>query len=220
MRDKNLADHIYESLRKDILELRIIPGEKLSEVQLAQKFSVSRAPVRDAISRLHQENFLIVKPQVGTMVMPVSLQKARDILQVRILLEPFAARLAVPNLVKEDLESLDFQFLRLGKAEEIGEKKKRLYEADSVLHNLLWERCGNAEIKNILDKYRGEIQRIRLSNAELANRLMPSEKEMREIYKALVARDSVRAGKAVLLHLKNIQKAVEKILKEEKKRSV
>lgn len=219
MRSKNLAEHIYESLRRDILELRIIPGEKLSEAQLARKFMVSRAPVRDAISRLHQENFLVVKPQVGTLVVPVSLQKAREILQVRILLEPHAARLAAACLSKEDLELLDYHFLRLGKAREVGEKKKRLYEADSVLHNVMWERCGNAEIKAILDKYSAEIQRIRLSNAELANRLLPSEKEMRDIYQALSAGDSAGSGRAVLVHLRNIQKAVEKVLKEERKGS-
>ncbi|HSR13151.1 MAG TPA: GntR family transcriptional regulator, partial [Thermodesulfobacteriota bacterium] len=151
MAHENLAGRIYESLRKDILELKMKPGQKLSEIQLARKFLVSRAPVRDAIRRLHQENFLLVKPQVGTIVMPISLLKAMDILEVRIRLEPFAAALAAPKITNEDIDLLNYYFLRLANKEALPDRKKKLYEADAIVHNTIWERCGNEEIKTILD---------------------------------------------------------------------
>ncbi len=211
VQNRNLAANIYQTLRKEILELKIEPGEKISEVQLAKKFKVSRAPVRDALNRLQQEKFVMVKPQVGTMVLPVSLGKARDILQVRLLLEPFAAEGAALNVTDEDIDLLEYHFAKLARLKDIEEKKKKLYETDAILHGIIWERCGNGEIKDILDNYRGEIQRIRLSNAELGGRLTPSEREMRRIYGALVRRDPKGTREAIIIHLKNIQKAVEAI---------
>ena len=209
--DRNLAASIYHALRRDILELRFEPGERISEVLLAKKFRVSRAPVRDALRRLEQEKLVIVKPQVGTMVLPVSLGKAREILQVRLLLEPFAAGHAAPKITEEDIDLLEFHFSRLGRLKDKEEKKRRLFETDALLHGLIWERCGNREIKEILDRYRGEIQRIRLSNAEWGGRLIPSEREMRRIHRALVHKNPKEAREAVLQHLKNIQQGVESI---------
>lgn len=209
--DRNLAVSIYQALRRDILELRFQPGERISEVLLAKKYRVSRAPVRDALRRLEQEKLVIVKPQVGTMVLPVSLGKAREILQVRLLLEPFAAEAAARKITDEDIELLDFHFSRLARVKDGEEKKRRLYETDALLHGIIWGRCGNREVKDILDRYRGEIQRIRLSNAELGGRLIPSEQEMRRIHRALVRKDAKGAREAILLHLKNIQKGVESI---------
>ena len=206
---RNLAEQVYGSLRQDILEARIPPGEKLSEVQLAERFGVSRAPVRDAITRLQQDHLVQVRPQVGTIVSPISEETIMNVLEVRILLEPHAAEKAAAKLTDEDRELLSFHFERLAKLEPDSEDKKRkLYETDALLHNLIWERCGNLEIKSILDRYRGEIQRIRLSNAELGNRLNPSEQEIRAIFDALAREDGPQAAQALKMHLGNIQRAV------------
>jgi DNA-binding GntR family transcriptional regulator len=208
----NLAEQVYRDLRKDILEVRIPPGEKLSEAQLAIRFNVSRAPVRDAITRLQQDHLVQVRPQIGTIVAPISEATIMNVLEVRLLLEPHAAEKAAANLSAEDRERLAYQFDRLAALEPGSEaRKNKLYETDAMLHALIWERCGNPEIKLILDRYRGEIQRIRLSNAELGNRLAPSEKEIRSIFEALTKGDGPRTAKALALHLDNIRNAVKAI---------
>jgi GntR family transcriptional regulator, rspAB operon transcriptional repressor len=81
-----IGDQVYKALRLEIMEMRIKPGEKLSEVQLAQRFNVSRAPVRDAIRRLRQEKLVLVKPQVGTIVSLIFPDQATEICDVRLLL--------------------------------------------------------------------------------------------------------------------------------------
>ena len=212
---KNLTDSIYERLRTDILESAIKPGEKLSEVLLARRFNVSRAPIRDAITKLQQDRLVIVKPQVGTIIMPVSLKKAKEILQIRLLLEPPATQMAARNITGQDRRLLREQFAKLARVKNPGEEKKqRLFETDRLLHNLIWERCGNPEIKAIIEKYLDEMQRVRRSTVELGNRMLPSEKEMREIYKALLSRQGPRARKAMVTHLANILSAVRSISRE------
>jgi DNA-binding GntR family transcriptional regulator len=135
-----------------------------------------------------------------------------NVLEVRILLEPPAARRAASNFTEDDRELLSHHFQRLAMLDPDSKAKKRmLYETDALLHNLIWERCGNPEIKLILDRYRGEIQRIRLSNAELGNRLAPSEQEIRAIFDALHRGDGDATSIALTQHLENIREAVKVI---------
>ncbi len=116
MRTRTLTDHIYESLRDDILELRLRPGEKLSEVKLAERYGVSRAPIRNVIARLEQAKLVVVRPQIGTLISPISFEKLLDILEVRLLLEPQAAAAAAERIDAGDLELLDEAF-RSGKVD-------------------------------------------------------------------------------------------------------
>lgn len=212
---KSLAEHIYETLRKDIVELRIKPGEKLSEAQLAKRFNVSRAPIRDVIQKLQQEEFVLVKPQIGTIIMPISFKKARDILEIRLLLEPYAAEVAARYVTDEDLDLLKFNLEQLARKQDSSEEKReKLFATDSLLHQTIWRLCGNREIYNIIYNYRDEIQRIRLSTLELAQRLVPTEKEMWQIYEALKRRDAQHARETMYTHLLNIEKAIESIADE------
>jgi len=209
---KKLSDRVYDALRQDILATRIQPGEKLSEAQLAARYGVSRAPIRDAFARLEQDRLVEVRPQVGTIVSQISEDAAMNVVAIRLLLEPPAARAAASNLTDEDRERLRTAFERLSSLAPNSEAKKlQLFETDGLLHALIWERCGNPEVKRILDRYRGQIQRVRHSNAELGNRLQPSEREIREIYQALLRGDGEGSARALARHLKNIGRAVKSI---------
>ncbi|NLC54114.1 MAG: GntR family transcriptional regulator [Firmicutes bacterium] len=204
-------------MRADINSLKLKPGEKISEARMAKKYNVSRAPVRDAIRRLQQDKLVLVKPQIGTIVAPVSLEKARDICQVRLLLEPYAAEIAAKRITDEDIEKLDKQFALLSSLDNKWEvKEKCIYETDSILHQMIWRLCGNKEIYQIIDGYQDEVHRIRQSTLKLANRAVPSEVEMRKIYQALRNKDPLAAREAMYEHILNLMIAVEGVLAEEK----
>src|SRR5690606_29903848 len=212
-RRKTITDLIYEAMRDDINNLRLKPGEKISEVRMAKKYNVSRAPVRDAIRRLQQDKLVLVKPQIGTIVAPVSLEKARDICQVRLLLEPYAAGIAAERITAEDIQALDGQFALLASFDKMNEEKERcIYATDSILHRVIWRLCGNKEIYQIIDGYQDEIHRIRQSTLKLANRAVPTEIEMRRIYQALRDKDPAAAREAMYKHILNLKTAVEEVL--------
>lgn len=212
---KTTTDLIYEAMRSDINSLKLKPGEKISEARMAKKYNVSRAPVRDAIRRLQQDKLVLVKPQIGTIVAPVSLEKARDICQIRLLLEPYAAEIAAERITDEDIQNLDKQFALLASYANKGEvKEKCIYATDSILHRMIWRLCGNKEIYQIIDGYQDEVHRIRQSTLKLANRAVPTEEEMRRIYQALRQKDPLAARKAMYEHILNLMNAVEEVLAE------
>lgn len=203
-----LTDEIYETLKDDIVTLRLKPGEKLSEVTLAERFNVSRSPIRNALAKLEQNKWVVIKPQIGTIVSLLSEKKAMDILEVRMLLEPFAAATAAERINGEDLELIKQAFSVLRKTPEgSGEYKSKYFETDYILHNTLWKWSGNEEIQTILENYRSEIHRIQVANSELAHRMMETAHEIWHIYDALIARDKKKIQDAMYHHVENIKKA-------------
>lgn len=203
-------EELYAKVHEDIVNLRIKPGEKISEAKLASRYGVSRAPVRNVILRLQEEGFVMIKPQAGTYVLPISEQQARDILQLRLLLEPFAAEMATMRIREDELALLDREFDRLGGLPPgIPEKQVALSEVDGLLHEIIWNRCGNAEIAPLLKKYVPAMRRIQLATLGLrASRMAPSEEEMRAILHALKKRDPDEAREVMRVHIRNIDRAL------------
>ena len=207
MDSRLLTENVYNSLKDDILSSRIKPGERLTELQLADKYNVSRAPVRDAIIRLKQEGLIFVKPQIGTVVSPISLKKAEDVLQVRLLIEPYAAEVAVQKIDSAGLEKLEFAYFKFQKRKtDPEEAQDSFFDLDSELHKTVREWCGNTEIRRILEMYRNEIDRIRIYSSETVSplRWVPSEEEMEELYEAFRKRIPEKANTSMYKHLSHI----------------
>ena len=213
-RAKTMSSFVYEALRGEIVGLKQKPGERLSEDRLAKKYKVSRAPIRAAIQKLQKENLVLVKPQVGTIVSPISLEKGIEICEVRQLLEPFAAAIAAERIGYKEEGILTAQFKKLAQLEDTREDKKELiFETDRLLHRTIWKLCGNREIESILEGYQDEMNRIRLATAELANRMIPTQREMKKIYSAIMKRNGQAAREAMQDHILKIKKAVEAVIR-------
>ena len=108
-----IGDSVYEQLLEEILTLQYLPGEKLSEILLAEKYGVSRAPVRNALGRLEQDGLVRIKPQSGTIVSEISIQKALHICEIRLLLERYAIYIAAQTVTDGQLAQLQRWFDRL-----------------------------------------------------------------------------------------------------------
>jgi DNA-binding GntR family transcriptional regulator len=206
---ETLTERVYRMLREDIVNLRMKPGDQISEVKLAEIYNVSRGPIRNAVQKLQQENLVVVKPQVGTIITPISFEKAGDILEIRLLLEPHTAEIAAKHIQEEDIEFLEKKFEELNSS---GDREK-LFETDIALHQTIWRLCGNKEIPKIINGYWDEIQRTRLSTINLANRLVPTVTEMKKIFEALKARNPEGARESMYAHILNIKNAIETVLK-------
>ena len=102
-----LRDNVYESLRADILTCRLAPGDDMREQELAERYAVSRQPVREALLRLEREHLVTVQPRQGYRVNPISLSDARDLLRFRLALEPACVAEAIENAADDVLKALD-----------------------------------------------------------------------------------------------------------------
>jgi DNA-binding GntR family transcriptional regulator len=87
MIDLNLATILYQKIKKDIIETKIAPGEYLLERQLADAYSSSRTPIREALKRLNQEGWLEGGERKRHRVKPISLKSCKDIFEAREMIE-------------------------------------------------------------------------------------------------------------------------------------
>src|ERR1700710_2567006 len=102
-----LRDNVYDSLRSDILMCRFAPGDDIREHELAERYAVSRQPVREALARLEREHLVTVQPRQGYRVNPISLSDARDLLRFRAALEPACVAEAIEQASDPVLKTLD-----------------------------------------------------------------------------------------------------------------
>src|SRR5438105_14945779 len=101
-----LRDNLYENLRCVILPCRFAPGDDMREQDLAERYAVSRQPVREALLRLEREHLVTVQPRQGYRVNPISLADARDLLRFRLALEPACVAEPIETATAAVLKSL------------------------------------------------------------------------------------------------------------------
>jgi GntR family transcriptional regulator, rspAB operon transcriptional repressor len=89
-----LRDKIYQALRHEILTCGFPPGQELREQTLAERYGVSRTPIRDSLLRLEQEDLVTVLPRQGYLVRPLSISDVEDMLNLRSIIEPACAAAA------------------------------------------------------------------------------------------------------------------------------
>lgn len=209
---KTISDYVYDKILEDIVQLKYVPGEKISETQLSAVLEVSRAPIKNALAKLEKEGFVSIKPQYGTFVSEISVERAKGICEIREILEAEAVRKAVHNISEETIQSLEKLFVRMDTMTELDDEKYQfIYEVDGKLHNAIYEASGNVIIAEIIQRYSPEIQRIQRANMTWADRKIPTQSEMKKILNALKERNEDKAAEAMKEHISNIKRTIEKI---------
>ena len=108
-RYRNREEMVYESLKQDILDLELKPGQLLKETELCQRFGVSRTPVRDALRMLQEQGFVLTVPYKGIYVTLLSLSNIKQMIYMRVAVETMVLRdfmkVATP-MVMEDIRYL------------------------------------------------------------------------------------------------------------------
>ena len=113
------VDEIYQILEGEIVSLEIKPGEMLSENTLCKRFSISRTPVRSALQRLEQNRFVQIIPHKGTIVTPINLHIANQLIYQRVAVESMVFRDFVKVCTPPEAEQARY---RLRMLEEAGAK--------------------------------------------------------------------------------------------------
>ena len=100
--NRERSEVLANILCEEIIKGQLKPGEKLSETALASRFNLSRGPVREALRRLSERDFVVFSPNAGARVMSNSITDLLDLLEVRESLEVTAARLAAERMTTEE----------------------------------------------------------------------------------------------------------------------
>ena len=211
---RTLGEATYERLLSCICDLTYPPGQKLSEAQVAKAFGVSRAPVRDAFARLERQGLVRIVPQVGTIVSRIDRKQVSDVCQLRLVLECFAVRRAAEVIDETQKRTLCARFALLTQVKNPGAYREAVASTDLFLHDLIYQLCGNEELRQTVLRYEPVIERIRNVNAVWSNRRRASVREMTQIGQALLRSDPDAAEAAMRTHISNIQATIEQLAEE------
>lgn len=195
----SLREVVYVRLRTALLEGELQPGEALSEVALAQRFSTSRSPIRDALGRLEQEGYVVRKPNGRGVVAPLDTKELCDLYQVRAAVEGLAAGLAVPHLTGLALDELARHLDRMRACSLAGDIDASL-EAGARFHDVVCRHCPNLPLREIVESVRTRIKRYRQVIAGLRDRDVRIGEHV-AILRALEQRDAAAAEKAMREHV-------------------
>ena len=197
-----LRDVVFNTLRQAILRGELKPGERLMEIQLANKLGVSRTPIREAIRKLELEGLVLMIPRKGAEVADISEKSLRDVLEVRKALEELAVQLACDKITKEEIEDLKKaaeDFKKILKSRDITE----IAEADVRFHDIIFMATDNQKLVQLLNNLREQMYRFRveyLKNEEVHPQLIA---EHEKIIEHIMERDKVKASAIVSEHINN-----------------
>jgi len=158
----SLSDQVYVMLKRQILSGELAGGMTVPEEVLAEKFGVSPTPIREAIRRLNEYGLVTIKPRSYATVSIITPEEARDIINVRIILEHLAVdhidEKAYANHVKEFARhAADCQY-SLG----IGDKVA-VFEQDSLFHLTMIRATNNSTLINISERLDPKVQQLRIT---------------------------------------------------------
>jgi DNA-binding GntR family transcriptional regulator len=194
---------VTSALRRAIVSGLLQPGEALSETVLAQRFRVSRTPVREALKQLERERLVDIVPRVGTYVRKATGDEVLDALVVKEALEGAAARLLAARADAPELAALAEVTGDLERAAALGDLP-RVVEANQRFHELIHRGSGSAKLRFhlelLLNEFRVPYQRLVSLTISQPARLRRMLAEHRRIVAAIRARDPEEAEQAMRAH--------------------
>jgi DNA-binding GntR family transcriptional regulator len=192
----NLTELAYQSVKQQLLNGSFREGSKLTEEYLSGLLGISKSPVREALMRLESEGLICIEARRGAYVRKFSAREARDLYDVRALLEVHAVGTAkiTPELLERMAESIE----RTRSYLESGDKLRHI-EEDIHFHGLIAGSTGNAEFGRLLDNIQQKSLLCRMATYYLSATTAPASHQ--HIYDAMRDGDRERAQRAMHEHI-------------------
>jgi DNA-binding GntR family transcriptional regulator len=196
---------VYDNLKRRIITNALKPGDPLNEGILSKELKISKTPVREALQQLEKKGLVENIPGKGAFVSRFSFQDIRELCEIRDILECEVIKRVAS---KGDLNLEEAQAIRdkfIASDTNGGRTGKSYFNAGDQIHSFIFEAFGN---RKLIREYQGlqeQIVRITLHffGQNRQERAAESFKEHLEIIDALIARDPVRAEKAMRIHVRN-----------------
>lgn len=190
----NLATQVYERLKQDIFDFRLLPGDRFTESEIAERTQASRTPVREALYRLERDGYLEVMFRAGWRVRPFDFRQFEELYDLRIVLESTAVRRLCEADERPELEALRHVW-SVPVAERVTDMRE-VARLDEAFHGSLVASAGNREMSRVHAEVTERIRIVRRLDFTKAPRIEATYAEHAKILRAIQQR---RADQAVLL---------------------
>lgn len=201
-----LRDKVADELRHRIVNGAYAPGDRLTEDRLAEAFGVSRNPVREAIRVLEAEGLVVAQPRRSAVVASLSAQDLQDLFDVRLALEPVAARLAAERAGPAAAEALAALTEQAEAAATAGELD-RVAELNTRFHATICAYSGNVLLRSMAEKLHTRLQWVYRQSA--ADRAAHSWAEHASMVAAIRAGDGEKAAVEAANHVRAARSAAQ-----------
>ena len=203
-----LRDVVFNTLRQAILKGELKPGERLMEIQLANKLGVSRTPVREAIRKLELEGLVLMIPRKGAEVAEITRQDMEDVLEVRTALEELAVIDACDHITDAQLSELKKASNEFKKALLEGKDLVTCADADMHFHDVILSATNNRRLIQMLNNLSEQMYRYRMEYLKDERTHKTLIEEHDAIRRALKKHDKVKAGAAIRVHIDNQKRSI------------
>jgi DNA-binding GntR family transcriptional regulator len=189
---------LVDNLRQAILDHRFAPGQRLIERELVELTGVSRTSVREALRELAAEGLVQTIPNRGVVVATLEADEARQLYQVRGVLEGLAGRLFVENASDARRKALQKQ---LAVIERLAARGQSILEAKDRFYEVLFAGGGNVALHQTASGLHARVRALRSLSLSVPGRAGESVRELHEIMAAVEAGDAARAAEACQRHV-------------------
>ena len=208
---KNVA--VYEALRKDIIEGRLQPGQKIIMSEVAKEFGLSDIPVREAIRRLESEGYVHFTPHVGAIVSELDGDKIIELYLIRTELESLATRLAVAHVTTRDIDFLIKKNHEMELAIQ-AEKLEKLGALNKDFHLRIYRAAPYPTLTQLIEDLWEKMERTQCVFSFVPERAVESVEEHKKIIEALKSKDTKLAEKLVKNQKNFTMIALQRFIKE------
>ena len=194
------AEQVYRLLRRRIISLELKPGAAIRKDELAADCGVSRSPVSDALAQLEAEGLVVVAPQHGTFVAPLSVAAVAEGAFVRIALECEAIRRFATRATKAERETLGVN-TEMQEEALAGRDYDGFYALDEEFHYIIFAPLDFTRTWSFVESSRAQLDRIRRQLLPTPGRMEATLVEHRRILEAVRLGDQEFAASAMRHHL-------------------
>ena len=197
----SLKQIVYEDLKRLIVSCEVMPGTHLTEEALCERLKASRTPVRDAVSRLEQEQLLTIHPKKGIFVNTVSLANVCELFEARLRIEPYAVRY-YGNRIGDDVYAEYAAYFCAPHP-----KGPELYRKDDEFHQMFIDATHNRYLGMFYSTVKDQVMRYRVLSAR-ETRLAETSVEHRQVALQCLRGNWSQAAQAMREHIENSKIAI------------
>jgi DNA-binding GntR family transcriptional regulator len=197
-----LADEVYDTLLGQLMSLRIVPDSRVTIDALARELGVSQTPIRDALNRMEADGLVVRIPNAGYRIPPqITRERFEDMVELRLLLEPAAARRAAERASTAQVAALRQMLEEMAElAESDGHVEYGAFGLrDAAFHDLVAQSAGNPLVREALARLHTHVHLFRLVFDKQVTYLAMGEHE--DVLTAVAARDPDAAAYSMRRHI-------------------
>lgn len=208
----SLADKAYLAIRDQLIMLDIRPGDPIDDDERAKALGVGRTPVREALKRLEGDRLVVSYPRRGTFATGMDISDLAHISEIRVQLEPLAARRAAERAVRAAQVELEELAARIQEFDVSRLDRTELMRWDLAVHRAIYRAAGNPHLEDVLIRYDNLATRIFCLFLDRLPTVDEHVGEHVELLRAIAAGDADRADDLAREHVLGFDRAIRAVI--------